>query len=368
MTNGECQIEECPFRRRLPGEPTRARCDLLAHVLGVEEEALCHVGRDACQACCRSFPPSAEEMNPVLASMVYERSSQIVRLGGAAGCNLRRAEELLRRAQEDIPSEEDCSDVFPGSVDGGTLRVAQMIPTPRRRSGPTVRNWAVGVTTAPRGVATLDRCLESLTQAGWPSARLFVDGEADIPEAFAHLPRTVREPRIGAWPNYYLALGELLMRSPEADAYLLVQDDSLFCQDGGLRAYLEGVLWPGKRPGIASLFCSRAYTQPRAGWYEFDGSWLWCALAFVFSRQAAQRFLADPEVVQHRWSRRRKPLADIDWLVGQWAWRSDVPLYYPTPSLVQHIGDVSSLWQGVRLHGYRRASWFAGQQRSAGTP
>ncbi|HWB11888.1 MAG TPA: hypothetical protein VG826_21840 [Pirellulales bacterium] len=361
MTNGERQIEECPFRRPLPGETAQARCDLLANILGVEEETLCRVGRDACQACCRSFPPAAEEMNPVLASMVYERSTRILRRGGVPGCDLRRAEELLLRAHEDIPSEEDCSDVSPGGVDG-PLRIAQVMPAPRDRSGPPVRNWAVGVTTAPRGVATLDRCLESLIRAGWPPARLFVDGEVDIPDTFAHLPRTVRQPRIGAWPNYYLALAELLMRSPGADAYLLVQDDSLFCEDGDLRGYLERILWPGKRPGIASLFCSRAYTQPRAGWYEFDRPWLWCALAFVFSRQAAQRFLADLEVVEHRWSRRRNPLADIDWRIGQWAWRSDVPVYYPTPSLVQHIGDVSSLWKGARLHGYRRASWFAGSQ------
>jgi hypothetical protein len=157
------------------------------------------------------------------------------------------------------------------------------------------------------------------------------------------------------------------MRNPEADAYLLVQDDSLFCEDGDLRGYLERVLWPGRRPGIASLFCSRAYTQPRAGWYEFDGPWLWGALAFVFSRQAAQQFLGNLEVVQHRWSRRRNPLADIDWRIGQWAWRSDVPVYYPTPSLVQHIGDVSSLWKGARRHGNRRASWFAGEHSPSST-
>jgi hypothetical protein len=367
MTSTERRVEECLFRRPLPGETMRAYCGLLANILGMDDESLCRVQRDVCEACCRSFPPSAEAMNPVVASMVYERSSQIARQGGVPGCDLGRAEELLRRAQRDIPSEDDCADVAPSRVDGGPLRVAQIIPTPRHRSGPPIRNWAVGVTTAPRGVATLGLCLESLVRAGWPPARLFVDGEVAIPEVFANLPRTLREPRIGAWPNYYLALAELLMRNPEAEAYLLVQDDSLFCEDGDLREYLERVLWPGKQPGIASLFCSRAYTQPRAGWYEFEGPWLWGALAFVFSRQAAQRFLADLEVVEHRWSRRRNPLADIDWRIGQWAWRSDVPVYYPTPSLVQHIGDVSSLWKGARRHGYRRASWFAGHEGGPGT-
>ncbi len=206
---------------------------------------------------------------------------------------------------------------------------------------------------------TLADCLASLAKAGWDRPRLFVDGDVTVPAAAAHLPRTDRRPQIGAWPNYYLALGELLMRDPEADAYMIVQDDSLFA-DFDVRDYLERVLWPGRRPGIASLFCSRAYTRPEPGWRAFEGVWIWCALAFVFPRDAAQRFLADRDVVLHRWSKTRHNLAEIDWRVGQWAADHGVPVYYPTPSLVQHIGEVSSLWKGLRLQGDRRATWFAG--------
>lgn len=362
-------IEACPFRRPVPGAVSDAQCDLLGEILGARDEAWRRVERDACQACCRSFPPSARDMNPVIASLVYQRSSQIVELGGVSGCEQQRVEALERRAQDDIPSEEDCStaptsthDGTACATDGSSLSVAQMIPSPRLRSGPAIRRWAVGVTTAPRRVATLAECLAGLAHAGWPSPRLFVDGEVPIPPEFAHLSRSDREPSVGAWPSYYLALMELLLRHPESDAYLLVQDDALVCAEPDLRCYLERILWPGKRPGIASLFCSQAYTQPHAGWYCFEGAWLWGALAFVFSREAAQRFVADLDVVKHRWSRGRNPLADIDWRIGQWAWRNDVPVYYPMPSLIQHIGDVSSLWEGSRAHGYRRASWFAGDR------
>ena len=151
---------------------------------------------------------------------------------------------------------------------------------------------------------------------------------------------------------------------------MIVQDDTLFCSVAGLRGYLESIFWPGRQPGVASLFCSRADTQPHAGWYRFEGVWVWCALAFVFSREAAQRFLADRDVVLHRWSRSRNGLADISWRVGKWAHSNDVPIYYPTPSLVQHIGDVSALWEGVRAFGNRRAAglplgrgWRAGDHR-----
>ena len=364
MTRSRRQVEECRFRGPSPteGPSDVARCGLLAQVTGAVDETLFGVRRDACEACCSSFPPSAEEMNPVLASLAYQVATHIIELGGVPGCDLQRAKALMARALEDIPSEDDGLDAPSGSTDSAPRRIADLLPAPAHRSGPLIRHWAVGVTTAPRQVPTLSECLAGLARAGWPTPRIFVDGNVSIPQEFAHLPQTVREPRMGAWPSYYLALAELLMRHPQADAYLLVQDDALVCDDGELRVYLEDVLWPGKRAGIASLFCSRAYTQPRAGWYSFQGAWVWGALAFVFSREAAQQFLADLAVVQHRWTRSRNPLADIDWRIGQWAWQNDVPLYYPTPSLVQHIGDVSSLWQGLRAYGDRRASWFAGSR------
>jgi hypothetical protein len=235
----------------------------------------------------------------------------------------------------------------------------EIIPAPARQTGPRVRRWAVGVTTAPRQVPTLANCLQSLAGAGWDRPRLFADGPVAIPEEFNALPRSTREPLVGAWPNFFLCLVELLMREPDAEGYLVVQDDVQFAADLPVRDYLERILWPGARAGIVSLFCSRAYTQSQPGWYRFKGVWAWGALAFVFSRDAARQFLADAEVVRHRWRPLRNGLTDIDGCIGRWASRRNVPLYYPTPSLVQHVGEVSSLWPGERAHGNRRATWFA---------
>ena len=33
----------------------------------------------------------------------------------------------------------------------------------------------------------------------------------------------------------------------------------------------------------------------------------------------------------------------VDDVIGMWAERSDVPIWYPTPSLVQHIGETSTI-------------------------
>jgi hypothetical protein len=358
------EVDECGFRESLAGDDQRAGCELLRELSGVDDFALCRVERDACEACCRQFPPSVKDPNPVVSSLLYQLSLRIARAGGVGGCDRFQAEALNRLAVDNLPSEEDLRDVpnsatEPSTVTGPGL-VERLIPRPGRRSGTPVRKWAVGVTTAPRPAPTLSECLASLAHAGWPGPRLFVDGAVTIPDEFSSLSRTHREPQMGAWPNYSLALLELMMREPEAEAYMIVQDDVLFARDSQMRDYLERVFWPGERPGIASLFCSRAYTRPQAGWHLFEGVWSLSALAFVFSKEAAQRFHADRGVILHRWSKTRNGLADISRTVGQWACENDIPVYYPTPSLVQHIGDVSAIFEGVRAYGNRRASWFAG--------
>jgi hypothetical protein len=358
------QVEDCSYRLPLAeGETEIACCGLLEQITGVVDTSLCRVRRDACLACCGSFHPNAVEINPIIASLLYGLSTEIMRRGGVEGCDRRKAELVNRFAAEYVPSEADCVDTPAGTeIPSSSATLDQIIPAPARRSGHRVRRWAVGVTTAPRPVPTLERCLASLAEAGWDRPRLFSDGEVEIPSRFVSLPRTDRIPQLGAWPSYYLALAELLMREPEADAFLMVQDDVLFA-DFDVRAYLEGVLWPGKAPWTVSLFCPRPYTRPEAGWHPFEDHWIWGAQAFVFSREAAQCFLADLQVVRHRWNRVRNPLADIDWCVGQWASTRKRPIYYPTPSLVQHMGELSSLWKGQRVWGYRRASWFAQKSR-----
>jgi hypothetical protein len=199
-----------------------------------------------------------------------------------------------------------------------------------------------------------------LRRAGWEKPRLFVDSAVTIGERFADLPITFRENKLGAWPNYYLALVELLMRDPEADAFLLVQDDGIFYDRENLREHLEQVLWPADPIGLVSLYCSKAYTQPKPGWHRKKGRWAWGAVAFVFPQELAKRFICDPVVVEHRWSGPKQGLAIIDSVIGAWASRQKIAIYYPTPSLVQHVGDTSTLWPHERAAGIRRADQFAG--------
>jgi hypothetical protein len=165
-------------------------------------------------------------------------------------------------------------------------------------------------------------------------------------------------PEVGAWSNYYLAMVELLMRAPEADAILLVQDDVLFYDRQDLRGYLERCLWPTDPPGIVSLYCSAAYSRDEPGWHLFDGVWVWGALAFIFPTELARKFATDPIVMEHRHGAGDEGCANVDVAIGDWAARNNIPLHYPCPSLAQHIGDVSALWPSQRASGYRRADRF----------
>jgi hypothetical protein len=411
------RVADCRFREdaRRDGAPETARCRLVVRLAGVEGPDWGEVRRDACEACCASPLPSPTDMNPVIASLLYTLADQVLERGGVPGCPTARAEDLqawaelhlARTEPDDGPPPHPQSAPGPcahvGAALGFRLRpaasgyrrepvfncrhpahretttetcslctdweeepgpapapLAQRVPLPTPRRGSAVSRWAVGVTTAPRRQPTLERCLDSLVRAGWDRPRLFVDSAVTIAERFADFPVTLRESKLGAWPNYYLALAELLMREPDAHAFLLVQDDVILAHADGLRRYLELALWPDEPTGAVSLFCSSAYPQPRPGWHRLGDAWVLGAQAFIFPRESAKCFVADPAVLGHRWNSCNLGLANIDTLIGTWASRHGLPIYYPTPSLAQHIGDTSTLWPAARLDGYRRADRFAG--------
>jgi hypothetical protein len=414
------RVEDCAFRTDVGGggETQTARCDLLRQWLGPELASVaCNVERDACEACCASWPPSRSELNPVVASLLVTLCDDVVATEGVDARVVEKVSSLRGRAVESldvswaepIPTSpvrsanantNTCA-YFGAEIGfrpvstphgGGRITVYEcrhpnhrettpaeclicrdwsaragvefpalraILPVPERRQGSKVCTWSVGVITAPRRAPTLDMCLDSLIRAGWERPRLFVDSATTIATRHRDLPLTLREPRIGAFPNYYLAMAELVMRDPEADAFMLTEDDVVFSDREDLRSYLEEVLWPADPVGAVSLYCSSEYTKADAGWHRFDGAWVWGALAFIFSPESARQFLSDPLIFAHRASK-NEGLADTDALIGVWSHQSDLPVFFPTPSLVQHIGDTSSLWPASRAVGLRRADRFAG--------
>lgn len=217
------------------------------------------------------------------------------------------------------------------------------------------------MTTAPRKQSTFARSLGSVIAAGWQRPRIFAEAGAEIPSEFAHLPITWRNPTAGCWPNYYLALHELLVREPDCDAYMLVQDDVIFCQgdeEENLREFLDASLWPGERTGVVSLYTSSAYATPVRGWHRMERKWVWGACALVFPRESLVHFLSH-NAIRWRLEGKNGGLRNIDTVVGQWQAEHGRSVWFPSPSLAQHIGETSTLWQRARATGKRRARDFA---------
>ncbi|WP_166822126.1 hypothetical protein [Thalassoroseus pseudoceratinae] len=148
------------------------------------------------------------------------------------------------------------------------------------------------------------------------------------------------------------------MKDPNADAYLMLQDDAVLYDKENLREWLETILWPGPNIAAISLYCSSAYNRFVAGWHQSHTQWTWGALAFVFPNQAVRRILADASIVDHCFQTKRQ--ANIDVAIGRWARQHKLDIYYPNPSLVQHIGESSTIWPTANTRGKRRANWFAG--------
>lgn len=353
--------DDCGYRRRQPGSAA-AVCGLAADLLSERPDISCVVGDDLCVRCLRSFTPSRSRLNPVVASLVYGRAARAASTS-TSDDERRRFEALAETAQAELGvSFEVGPEIGPApSAVEGPGRLGLLVPPPTSRHG-RVRRWAVGVTTAPRTLPTLEVCLESLARAGWESPRLFIDGPAPVPGPFEALPRTVHEPQMGAWPTYLLALNELLMREPWADAYLLVQDDARFFDRGPLRPYLERCLWPGGSTCLVSLYCCAKDTAATDGWQAPRGVVQSGPVALVYPREVAKAFVTSPSVFRRRWSSDAKAAATIGGAITSWASAAGVPIWLPTPSLAQHIGETSTLWPGLRALGPRRAARFAGDE------
>ncbi|NND99486.1 MAG: hypothetical protein HKN47_19400 [Pirellulaceae bacterium] len=366
--------DNCSFRRNVRTGDTgeEANCDLLHQITDVDDTALTTICRAACDACCDSFVPTIRDLNPIIASLLFSISEQICDAGGTDGCTAQRASELNQWAEKSLPAvapdEDDGVDASRQRPidfsDVSVDQISQLLPPPPSRAGEKVRDWAVGVTTSPRRMPTLQQTVTSIRHAGWDTPVLFVDGDvnlsSDHQSSTTRLEISRRDTPIGAFPNYVLSLWELYMRNPMADAYLMIQDDALLLGTPAMREYLEQILWPVEGPCIASLYCSTQYTQANAGWHRFQENWVWGAVAFVFSREAVKTFLTSPCLMEHRELPDDQGLSKIDVLIGHFACAMQIPIFYPSPSLVQHIGTISTIWETARAVHTRRADQFVG--------
>jgi hypothetical protein len=183
-------------------------------------------------------------------------------------------------------------------------------------------NPSVAVTTAPRAVGYLEATLDSLTKAGFQSVEVVEDDGGGINATYKRAMRLALE--------------------SQADSILICQDDIEVAR--GLANWLTTLEWPANNVGCLSLYCAQPYRQDDVGWWEFPlqptrimrQPWakVYGALAMLWPRESAERFVTDKPPFDGR--------SKVDQLIGKWCMDSGRSLWVHSPSLVEHIGAVST--------------------------
>jgi hypothetical protein len=240
--------------------------------------------------------------------------------------------------------------------------------------------WATAITTCPsRRHTPLATTINSLKAAGFigdteaTCPRIFVDGEHDLKgwsTQYAPCPVTIRTPPAlkvaGSW---VLTLYELYIRNPKADRYAIFQDD--FVTYRNLRQYLEKCKYPDGGDRRVPRGYWNLYTFPSNqeladqnklgnGWFQSRQTGRG-ALALIFDKFTVIKLLGTSYLVER-----------FQDLIG--GWRSidggivtalknvGIKEYTHNPSLVQHIGHVSSFDKRKGVAGddpnFPKYTWF----------
>lgn len=226
--------------------------------------------------------------------------------------------------------------------------------------------WAYGVTTVmERKNTLLPRTLKSLEAAGFPNPRLFIDGIEDTEEwalylrDFPDIETTIRNPRVGVYGNWWLALMELYIRQPNYERYAIFQDD--FVTYKNLRRYLDSIPYPEK--GYWNLYTfphneKLAPANGKKGFYPSDQLGK-SAVGLVFDSLAVRHLLAHNHMVQRPMDAVRGTKLVDGAVVQSLCFDKEVGYteYIHTPTLTQHTGELSTIgnspagWKAVSFMG-----------------
>lgn len=214
--------------------------------------------------------------------------------------------------------------------------------------------WTVGLITAPRNKGYyLDLTLNSLRVAGFGDVVVFAEPGSLIPQDHTG-PVVFRRQTYGDWSNWATALYDLLLSEPDSDYYFMSEDDGLYCKN--VKPYLDRILPTLGEFGTVSLYTPGRYHRPGfLGLHdECQGPLTWSTLSVIMTRAGVISFFSDPDVQRHRfenifptnivWGFTVDPKNSAkDAVLGQWAKKNGLPMFYHTPCLASHIGNHSTL-------------------------
>lgn len=198
-------------------------------------------------------------------------------------------------------------------------------------------NWCCGLTTVPeRCEDLLPATIESLVATGFPAPTIFMDGPC---EGLYKLPMQVVNfhPKVGHLSNWMTALFHLYITNPKADRYAIFEDDFITCSN--LREYLDSQELPLKVYwNLLTHDVNLAKAGPDEGWHESNQKGKG-AVALVFSPQAVRDLLTNIDFVNRQKGRANSADGTVIDLLKPMGYKE----WIHNPSLVQHVGLVSSL-------------------------
>lgn len=247
-------------------------------------------------------------------------------------------------------------------------RITSANPRPQVSVPVKISSWSYGVMTVQSRInTTLPRTLASMKAAGFDAPRLFVDGCTDLAayEAFK-LDVTIRSGEPGRIAcNWSAGMVELYTRKPDADAYLMIQDDVLMCKD--LRTYLESK--PLLTNAYFNLYTARANQRRmdaqghKRGWYTSNQSGFG-ALALLFTRDALVKLFTSTYFVMRPQDKGGHKAIDggIVTAMREVGYKE----YVHKPGLVQHTGgDCSTVGHKPARNWDAESPSFLGESTSA---
>jgi GT2 family glycosyltransferase len=227
---------------------------------------------------------------------------------------------------------------------------------------PSVKEFGVGITTAPRPEYTLAKSTASIVAAGFTSPIIGIEPNSETRRLPGGCELIQRKERLGAWRNFRQTMRDVLTLRPNADAIVMFQDDVVLADHAA--DFLRHDLWPSPKIGVVSIYGPTVYEHKVHGCRPIIGRFLVGACALVFPRAVAESMLKHPKLQDWRGAPKRiepdpaKKKA-IDTFIGHAMHLMGKRVCYYTPSLAQHFAKRSALGHGDNT-GNRRSHLFVG--------
>ena len=184
-------------------------------------------------------------------------------------------------------------------------------------------------------------------------------GDIPVPNSKTYNFTEVRNTSVlGCFQNWRAGLTDLLQRYPEASAYMMLQDDSVWAADAAqrVRAALEtdwfpscGFISPYTSPAMVPRKLRYRRSAASESWVDanFFNKSFWGAVAICLPRASAEYLLQASRFAHHDHARK------LDVVVGNVFRDADKRMMVSVPSLCDHIGAFSSLGR----HKFRSIQW-----------